>query len=559
MCGFTVLIGPEAARLASAMPAVADALTHRGPDESLHQAGDWYVMGFQRLAIYGRPTLGDSVCGTKTPVTALFNGEIWNLRELVGLLGLPWDADEYDVIVGCYARWGVGFPRHLNGMYSIVVLDHAKRACLAFRDPLGIKPLFYGRAGRESYAVSSDIRGVAAFGQGCSVNTTYLADHRVCGFSSAGETLFAGISQLPPGGVMELRPGAPSVRRRTGRGETTVSMECVGRGANGRAEMIDEELAILTRAVTDCVTHVGQSRQVGLLLSGGLDSALLAFLIRDAGLSGLVTAFTIAGAPRGEVDSARTVAAETQIELVELTPDLGKFMGSLRAPAAHLNGFLGLGLYSTFEAIKASAPDMRVVLCGEGADELYGGYELHHYGLDWLNEKVRIASNERIETEMTDRLAALAVGRRGGLRDMIATHLREPLNDRHLIPFDMASMAHSIEVRVPYLHRDNVKFSAALPKDLLGTVDCRKRILRDCVMRIAGAIGSAVVSRPKMSLPQAMAGYQLREADLAPTAHTPDLDPEVIGVSLPTFRRMWFQETLDGVREMRRSVKNAVG
>lgn len=541
MCGIVAVVGPSAPLYHHTVKRTESFLRDRGPDSTYLFPLDWASVAFFRLGIYGsHPSVQQD---TQAPIV-LLNGEIWNVRELASELGLERNSDEYSVLRAAYLRWDAALHEHVDGMYAIVVLDVARQRCVVLRDSIGIKPLFYGRAIGGAHVFSSDVRGVAAIQGRATINAEYVTDLHNVGFASADATLLADVAQVAPGGVVTIeQDGTLRWAQHAAGGD----IEADQTSSTSIDQQIDQQIAILSGAVRHCVEHT-QTGEVGLLLSGGIDSALLALLLREIGLSDAVQAFTVAGRNDDNV-WARRIATEAGIRLIELTPDLAIWSNHLEEPAAALNGYLGLGLYALFQTLKDAAPGTRVVLCGEGADELYGGYSMHHQGREWLMHRVRACTGQhfvpqtRMMGVLRDRLNHGATG----LRDMIDLSLRESLNDRHLVPFDLASMASSIEVRVPYLQQSNYHFARSLPLKALGDANKRKLIIQSSLARLGGPLGDAIATRPKRSLPEAMAQYQLREVDLL-SHESPDLEPQRVGLTLPTFRCLWLQATLNGVR-----------
>lgn len=390
-----------------------DKLVHRGPDGR----GEWWSadgavgLGHRRLAIIdlsedaNQPMLNEEL-----GLCIVFNGEIYNYKRLraeLASLGFTFRSQsDTEVVLASYAAWGADCPARLDGMFAFAIFDCRRNRLFMARDRAGEKPLFYCRQGR-SFAFASEPKALLACPwvqrhiDGDSLNF-FLA----YGYVPGERCLFQGIRKLLPGSAFVYEPANEYERQwryweLPPRAEPELSSE----------EALCRVEAVLRTAVNkQLVADV----PVGILLSGGLDSSLIAALAAEAGGERIKT-FTIAFPGHGEHDEgpyARRVAdyfGTEHIELpsepasVELLPLLARQFDEPIADHAFVP------LYMVSKLVAAHA---KVALGGDGGDELFGGYP--HYKWAIRQEKIRrsIPAFLRLEGAMFgSRL--LPVGSRG--------------------------------------------------------------------------------------------------------------------------------------------------
>ncbi len=380
MCGFIGqfhsrgrLDGERHARLVKAL----DLITHRGPDDGSTAGGEEWFMGFRRLAILdlspaGRQpmTFGGGRC------TLTFNGEIYNHRELrhdelkdaelastgdTVVLGTLLSQKDPAQVLGL-----------LRGMFAFAWWDEGTKSLVAARDHFGIKPLYYHHDEAEgTLTLSSEIRVMRHLLQGrAPVSRAALAQYFRWGSVQGPDTMLEGVKSLPPGHLLRWKDGKLQVER-----------YFIPRWPGGDAWVRGEEAKALTRrVVTDSVrAHLISDVPVGVFLSGGLDSTLMAALMREQGMSG-IEAFSIgyeggAGVP-DESDTAERTAAFLGCKFTRerLTSDslfdkLDDYLGCLDQPTGDA--------LNTWLVSQVAARQVKVTLSGLGADEWFGGYNYH--------------------------------------------------------------------------------------------------------------------------------------------------------------------------------------
>lgn len=381
MCGIVGLASVEPrAEHAFIGPALA-AIAHRGPDDSgtYSSPGTGVVLGNRRLAIIDLSAAGHMPMGNEDgTVWVTYNGEIYNalaLRAELESRGHVFRSNaDTEVLVHGFEEWGSALPERLNGMFAFAAWNERTRELLVARDHLGIKPLYY----REDAGVlvfASEAKSLFAEGlTGRSLNVAALPKYLTYLWTPAPETLIEGVLKLPPGHLIEWKNGVSSIRP---------YWDFRLRPDLARSE--DEHIEVLREALRDSVRRQLRSDvPVGLLLSGGLDSTGLLALVA-AERTEPVDCFTIAFRAEDAVLEqcpdehlyARRAAEhfgaryhETIVapHVAELLPKLLWHLDEPIADPAAINTYL---------ISEAARELVTVLLTGQGADELFGGYRLH--------------------------------------------------------------------------------------------------------------------------------------------------------------------------------------
>jgi len=370
MCGIAGIL-----RYANGQPLTAEviarmtrALAHRGPDGEGVHVDDPIALGHRRLSIIDLTDAGrQPMANADGRLWITYNGELFNFRELRAELtgqGARFRSEsDTEVILAAYRRWGRACLERFNGMFAFGLWDADDRSLWLVRDRLGVKPLFYADAdGWLSFA--SEIKGVLpALRPPPQLDPEALSWFLSFNYTPAPATCFRGIRQLLPGHWLLARPDRPVQLQRYWSLPTTLEP---GRHADRRlAELLDD--AVRLRLVADV--------EVGAFLSGGLDSsAVVAWMRRHT--PGPIKTFTASftEATYDEAPHARRVAKalgtthhdqSVSADDLECLPKLVWHSEELTADSSML------ALYRVAERARR---DVKVVLTGDGADELFGGY-----------------------------------------------------------------------------------------------------------------------------------------------------------------------------------------
>jgi asparagine synthase (glutamine-hydrolysing) len=374
MCGIAGILSAGPSRPA-AMARMLRALEHRGPDGEGTYHDDLVSLGHRRLSIIDLEGGKQPLCNVERTIWLVCNGEIYNYRDLRRRL----EADGHrflthsdcEVIIGLYERYGEKLLDHLRGMFAFVLWDSKQRKLLAARDHLGQKPLYY-RYEKGELACASEIKALVAYeAQAPRMNLAALDQYLALRLIDAPLSMFEGIHKLPPGHVLTVSADAPLQIRRYW------SLERAPKLAGNETVLLDE---LETRVEDALRLHLESDVPVGAFLSGGMDSSLLvAMLCRKLKVAHLPT-FTIGLNYQrfDEAPAARAVAAlfgtqhhedHVSPDMIALLPDL---IGALDEPSDPLS-------LCTWLLAKFTRRHVKVVIGGDGGDELFGGYD-RYYG-----------------------------------------------------------------------------------------------------------------------------------------------------------------------------------
>jgi len=374
MCGIAGIVDSDPAR-DNAMRRMLDALAHRGPDgEGLHH-DELVTLGHRRLSIIDLAGGQQPLHNAERSIVLVCNGEIYNYRELRRELERDGHAflthSDCEVIIGLYERHGDRLLDRLRGMFAFVLWDVKRRRLLAARDHLGQKPLYYLHDQR-GFACASEIKALLAFdGRAPRMNLAALDQYLALRLIDAPLSMFEGIHKLPPGHSLVLEAGGTPRIERYWRLEQEPKLTC------SEDQLCDELEARVEEALR---LHLVSDVPVGAFLSGGMDSSLLvAMLARKLGVRRLPT-FTM-GLDYQRFDEAPAARAVAQLfgtehheervkpEITALLPDL---VAALDEPSDPLS-------LCTWLLARFTRRHVKVVIGGDGGDELFGGYD-RYYG-----------------------------------------------------------------------------------------------------------------------------------------------------------------------------------
>jgi len=508
ICGIASPVGPPDPKRLAAM---SRALVHRGPDSGGEHRDGPVVLGARRLSIIDLAGGDQPIASEDGLLIVVQNGEIYNFPELRREL----EREGHDFRTRCdtevhlhlYQRHGVEFARHLRGMFAVAIWDARRRRLVLARDRYGIKPLYYRHAAGE-LAFASELRALPRGEIDLDALEAFLAFNSI----PAPYSIFREIRKLPAGHVLVWEEdGAVRLQRYARPGP--VALEELRN--DDEAELVEELRARLRDSVR---AHLLSDVPVGVLLSGGVDSAALAALAAQESAEAVHT-FTIGFAERSfdERADARRVAERYGTNHHEL---LVRPEPALLLPAladAFDEPFADSSALPTYLVSQLAAGHVKVALSGEGGDELFGGY--YTYAADLLADRLgplaRLARPlvERLPTSTAKasfdyrakrfvRAAHLPpLERHHGWKEIFSPEARADLTGRPatfdpvdvyreryreteaadglarlqdvdfgvylvddlLVKTDRASMAHSLEARVPFLDTVVTNFAFALP------------------------------------------------------------------------------------------------
>ena len=528
--------------------AMTRTLVHRGPDDEGYYVDGPLGFGFRRLSIIDLGGGHQPMSDREESVWVIFNGEIYNFielrRELEAHGHVFRTKSDTEVIVHGYKQWGDEVLNRLNGMFGLAIWDARQRRLILARDPFGIKLLYY-RIDGDSLYFGSEIRAIrATMPAGGDIDPTALNLFLRYRYTPSPYTILKGVRKLAPGTKLTIQDGSYKVSRWYRFTPAPFAP------AKSPGEAKEELLALYKQAVRrQLVSDV----PVGLLLSGGVDSGLLLALMN---LNGSLWPTYTVGYGSSFADDELADAAETARILgsthtaVTITRSLfeetlPKIVGFLEEPIASSS------IVPMYFVCERARQDLKVALVGQGPDELFGGYRRHlgvRYGALWAQSpswmRTMISSaidalprNETLKRgvyslAIPDRMRryqhVLSILPGGQVDDLFQDGLLDPnsgdsileswagmaelmtgtdelgglqflevrstLPDELLMYADKLSMAHSLELRVPFVDKEIVEYVERLPANLKVRSGSQKWLHRQVCQAY---LPSSILKRPK--------------------------------------------------------------
>jgi asparagine synthase (glutamine-hydrolysing) len=544
MCGIAGIVAPDwgAERIETNLRAMLGAIAHRGPDHEGVHVVNGAGIGMRRLSIIDLAGGLQPMFSPDGRQAMVFNGEIYNYRELrdeLRALGHEFSTQsDSEVLLRGYSQWGSDVVDRLNGMFAFAVHDRDSGALLLARDHFGIKPLYTIRTS-DSFAFCSEPGPLLSLpGAPRTLDREALAEFLAYKYVAAPRTFVAGMEKLPAASLVEVdRNGRLGAYRR---------FWSLRSKENADVEHLEEHFndAVSRQLVSDV--------PVGVFLSGGIDSGLLAWAASRAESSVFDGGYTVGFEERDFDESG--LAAQTAEHL-----GIRHILTRLDSPdaamldtwvARYQEPFANVSVPANFLISEWAGKNVRVVLNGSGADELFAGYDRYLavnppaslralHGLAPLLRPVfdmlpagqgkrslvhrarrylagcslspcaRHANSVALFTRAEARQIAPELS---GCRDFVLDACRESthsgrlesaiwadvntmLPDDYLTLVDRTSMAASLEVRVPFLDVEFAEYAFSLPAECKMRAWKKKVALRDLAER---ALPQQIVQQPKM-------------------------------------------------------------
>lgn len=537
MCGIAGFISPARADAAALVPMLAR-IAHRGPDGQGTFVEGPAALGHCRLAIIDLQGGAQPLYSEDKNFVVVFNGEIYNYRELTAeltALGHTFATrTDTEVLLHGWEQWGRELLPRLRGMFAFALWDRRAQVLFCARDMFGIKPLYYCRCADGTLLFASEIKAFLdhpSFEK--QLNTAQLPLYLSCQYSPGRDTFFAGVQKLLPGHFLEFSEGIV----RTTRWVQPAFLP-------GDTPPAPDELEAVLRQSAEA--HKIADVEVAGFLSGGVDSAYLTALARPA------RTYTISYAEPKYDESfpARALARNLGLRNRVRCISPGEFWDAVPAVQYHMDEPMAdAAAVALYFLNREAARDVKVVLSGEGADELFGGYNIYRdpFTARWYNRlppwlrsglgaaasllppgpgvnflvRRGLSLEERyfgptaLLTEREKR--RLLPGYEGdgdpvclteSIWDM--TEDQDPVTRMQqvdlqlwlagdiLLKADKMSMAHSLELRVPYLDEEVFALAAALPAAAKANARMTKIALRQAAAR---TLPPAAAARKKLGFP----------------------------------------------------------
>lgn len=545
--------------------AQCDAIRHRGPDDSgVFVDGD-FGFGMRRLSIVDIAGGHQPMLGPRGRLAIVFNGEIYNHLEVRAEIGRQYEFHSHcdtETVLAAYCLWGNDAWERLEGMFAAAIWDRGARTLTLARDPLGIKPLYVSE-NDGAFAFGSELKAITPVpDQVFSIDERAIDDYFTFGHVRRPRSIYREVRTLEPGSFLTVGPASES---RSSRYWVPQYRQSPPRSDD---EWI-EEMRSITMATT--ARHMMADVPVAAFLSGGIDSSTILAAAVEANRAP-VQAFTIGhpGHRIDETDAAAAIARHLGCEHVVMPLSDEAAMEAIPEIADCFDEpFADMAAIPTWFVSKLAAASVKVVLCGEGGDELFCGYKRHRNAdaiarhrllagvarpfakvaaslpptrsekLNRLRQyagrfaefagaadgyqqfflATQIGSTAVLDAVASpglkglhrgpsdleaDYFSGVQSGSRSALEDFVYADLTVNLPSDMLTRLDRASMAHSVEARVPFLSHKVVDWALAMPDRMKLRGGIGKFVLRRAAR---GLLPEEILSRPKQGFQVPMANW----------------------------------------------------
>lgn len=539
ICGFT----GEVLDRDDVIKRMTDVITHRGPDSSGVYAGDGLTMGFRRLSIIDVGNTGDQpIYNEDRTLVLTFNGEIYNYqdlrKELIEKGHKFYTNTDSEVLVHGFEEWQEGLLNRLRGMFGFAIWNTVDHSLFLARDYFGIKPIHYTQVG-DAFVYGSEIKSLLEFpGFQKKFNRRALDRYVSFEYSPPPETFFENVFCLLPAHYLWYKDGKVTTARYW---EPTFNAD----------DSMTEEQAVdeIEKVFEDSVAaHKISDVEVGCFLSSGVDSSYVSTYFKGQ------KTFTVGfdyGEKYNEIDWAKSLSEEVGLEHHCKVISTEEYWDSIRKVQYHMDQPLAdASCIALYFVSKIASEYVKVVLSGEGADELFGGYNIYHEPDDLAGYKklprflrkafaavakalpfrfrgksFLIRGAQTIEESFIGNCSMFTMDeKRKLLKDSIPCtrpqELTRPFYDRVqgkddvtkmqyldinvwmagdiLLKADRMSMANSLELRVPFLDKEVFGVASRLPRRLRVNQENTKYAMRKAAMR---HLPPATAQKKKLGFP----------------------------------------------------------
>jgi len=519
-------------------------VSHRGPDDSTFWQDGPYSFGHRRLSIIDLASGRQPMASADGAIVITYNGEIYNYLELrteLTALGHAFRTNsDTEVLINGYRQWGIDLLPRLLGMFAFAIADRPKRELLLARDRFGEKPLLY-LDDNNGTTFASELTPLSRIARNREVDADALGRYLTLNYVPGEQTLFKGVKRLPPGGWRRYRADG-----RVDEGIYWTPPADVAGSSPSFEDAIDQLDEKLQRAT---MFTLRSDVPVGIFLSAGIDSSLVARAAVKAGTIARAFSLGFEEQSHSEIAGARRTAAKLGVPITEVTLNASALERFTDLVAHADDPLADSSALAVWTLAAETAKHVKVVLAGDGGDELFGGYltypaTLWHASvtsrLPMATRRAMAAAGSRIGggdgkvttsyklmrylraatlppgeahfswngTWLPEDAAALAstaegkasarrslawMAERHGLTGAITLEqlqradVRDYLVNDILVKSDRMSMAHGLEVRAPFLDRDLAEFALRLPSSFKAARTGQgKRILRALARRTYG-------------------------------------------------------------------------
>ena len=519
MCGFVGYINKKQKKQ-EVIKAMNDMIIHRGPNDESYYADEDVSLAFRRLSIIDLENGRQPMMNEDESIVIIFNGEIYNFQELRKDLEKKHtfkNNSDTEVILHGYEEYGVDILKRLRGMFAFVIWDKNKKQLFGARDHFGIKPFYYTKM-NNTFMFASEIKALIKHPDfKKEVNKEALKPYLVFQYPVLEETFFKDVYRLKPGHYFIYKNGKLDVQK-----YFTYDFNDIKRSEEEIVDMIDKDVRSSVKY------HKISDVKVGAFLSGGVDSSYIASVLKPNETFSVGFDYE----KFNETNYAKELSSILKIQNKRKLINADEFFNALESVQYHSDEpHANLSAVPLYFLSELAVKDVTVVLSGEGADELYGGYEAYYRSnIFKLYQKLPFSLRKKIKNMIKDKKYFKGKGflEQGGAKledyyigqafifddegangvlnkkyksDLTFKDITKPIFDEvkdkdevtkmqyldmHLwlpndilLKADKMTMAHSLELRVPFLDKEVFKNSSTIPtkykiKDKLTKYTLRK-------------------------------------------------------------------------------------
>lgn len=541
MCGYVGFTNNKLDNADSVLEAMMDKIIHRGPDSSGKYVSDDICMGFRRLSIIDLEAGHQPLYNEDNTLILTFNGEIYNfkdIREKLVEAGHTFKThSDSEVLIHGYEEYGEKLVPMLRGMFSFVIFDTKNKTLFGARDPFGIKPFYYGTFG-NTFMYGSEIKGFLPHPDfSAELNETALSNYLSFQYSPTEETFFKNVYKLPPAHYFTYKDGVME-KTRYWRPEFNADSEV--KSIDEYADLVDAQIRESVKA------HKISDVEVGSFLSSGIDSSYI------AAAADVDKTFTVGfgkDEKYNEISYAKEFAEFIKTENIAkvITPE--EFWGEFPKIQYQMDEPLADPAAVPLYFVSGLAAEyVKVVLSGEGADELFGGYKIYAAPLacpkfnkiplflrrmlgaialhlpkvhgvnflvrrgrpveDWFIGNANIFTKKERKALLKNDLAPAPkkvcekfyseVADKDEVTRMQYLDINMWMMGDILLKADKMSMSHSLELRVPFLDKEVMKLAQTLPLSRRVNLTNTKLALRKAA---AKTLPQKTSEKPKLGFP----------------------------------------------------------
>lgn len=520
-----------------------EAIHHRGPDSTGTFVNDRVSFGFKRLSIIDIEH-GQQPLSYQNKYHIIFNGEIYNYKELRQTLiddGFTFETHtDTEVIVALYAQLGQACVNELRGMFGFMIWDEEKKELFAARDHFGIKPFYYVETS-ERLIAASELKSLRIIDPFLDVSPEAIQHYLTYQFVPEPMSLSTAVKKLEPGHTLTKKMNKPAIIK-------PYYAKQFHQGSEALSSYAKQVIDVLKDSVAK---HMRSDVPVGAFLSSGIDSTTIVALAKEHNPA--LKTFTVGFDQEGfsEVDIARDTASKLHVENIHkhITPE--EFIRELPKIIWHMDDPVAdPAAVPLYFVAKEASKHVKVVLSGEGADELFGGYSIYRepmalkYFNSWPSQVKRMMNkmavglpegirgrnflirgttpieeryignakifsenekelilkhynNHYVYTDLTKGLYQKAIAYPDSTK-MQYIDLHTWLPGDILVKADRMTMAHSLELRVPFLDKEVFKVASEIPEFAKLANGTTKYVLREAIRDV---VPDSILNRKKLGFP----------------------------------------------------------